>query len=518
MRPYLLHRLLERRADEDGDLLAVVDGEREVTYEWLDERANRLAALLMTVGVSPGDRVGLLLDKSLEAVIAVYGTLKAGAVYVPLDASSPPTRLASTASNAGMNVVLTSVAMAPRCREVVAHGAPLTDLVVMDGEAPPCGTRVVGARMLQQMPSDRPCVPRIGADLAYVLYTSGSTGEPKGVMLSHENALAFVEWAAQEFALCPDDRVSSHAPLHFDLSIFDLFATGFAGASVSLVPAAASVFPLQIASFMDTKRISVWYSVPSVLRMLMSRGGLAPDSLPSLRTVLFAGEVFPTKHLRSLMQLLPHASFYNLYGPTETNVCTFHRVALPADDAVAPIPIGRAIENTEVFAMTDGGAVADVGEEGELLVRGSTVMKGYWRDEDQTSHVLVPDPRMTGDLVYRTGDIVRQRPDGDYDFLGRRDSQVKSRGYRIELGEIETALYAHPGVLECAAVAVPDDVVGTRIDAIVVAVSGVTSAQLAEHCLRLLPRYMVPQLVHLTSELPRTSTGKVDRVGLARSR
>ena len=257
-------------------------------------------------------------------------------------------------------------------------------------------------------------------------------------MLSHRNALAFVEWAAERFAVRADDRLSSHAPLHFDLSIFDVFAAATAGASVTLVPRHASVFPLEVVRFIEERGITVWYSVPSILTMLTLRGNLGPGSCPTLRTILFAGEVFPTKHLRRLMAALPHVGFFNLYGPTETNVCTYYEVPPLADDA-APIPIGEAIPNVEVFAVTADGHRARPGEEGELWVRGPTVMQGYWGDPERTARSLVPDPLGTGprDPAYRTGDLVRAGADGTFQLLGRRDHQIKSRGYRIELQEIE---------------------------------------------------------------------------------
>jgi acyl-coenzyme A synthetase/AMP-(fatty) acid ligase len=251
--------------------------------------------------------------------------------------------------------------------------------------------------------------------------------------------------------------------------------------------------------------------------MLLTRAS-EPGSLPGLRAIVFAGEVYPTKHLRSLRALVPEAVLWNLYGPTETNVCTYYRVdALPEDDG--PIPIGRACENTEVFALREDGRVAGVGEEGELYVRGSLVMKGYWGDPERTARVLVQNPVAphVPELVYRTGDLVRLRPDGDYDFFGRRDHQVKSRGYRIELGEIEATLHAHPRVLEAVTVAVPHEEWGKAIVAYVVARddTSLSENEVKQHVARRLPRYMVPARIEVVPGLPRTSTGKADRTRLA---
>jgi acyl-coenzyme A synthetase/AMP-(fatty) acid ligase len=253
--------------------------------------------------------------------------------------------------------------------------------------------------------------------------------------------------------------------------------------------------------------------------MLALHGNLAPGRLPSLRHMIFAGEVFPTKHLRNLMKALPHARFTNLYGPTETNVCTYYRVPVLPEDQTEPIPIGRAIDDVEVFAVSESGRPAAPGEVGELYVRGTTVAYGYWGDAEKTARGFMVNPLGPAqDRVYRTGDLVRQNADGDYLFLGRRDHQIKSRGYRIEIGDIEAALYAHPDVAECAVIPVPDEVVGNRIKVFVAARNaGLNGGELARHCAQLLPKYMIPEDFEFLSALPKTSTGKVDRQALASS-
>jgi amino acid adenylation domain-containing protein len=371
---------------------------------------------------------------------------------------------------------------------------------------------MVGREAIEAADDSDFSVRRIGEDLAYILYTSGSTGDPKGVMLSHRAALAFVHWAVDAIGVTCDDRLSSHAPLHFDLSIFDLFAAAAAGAPVHLVPAKASRFPVEIRRFIEDAGITVWYSVPSILTMLALRGGLEPVSVPTLRTVLFAGEVFPTAHLRALMQQLPSVEFWNLYGPTETNVCTAYRVPeLPAGDE--PIPIGRAITDDETFVVGDDDRIVTPGDVGMLYVRGGTVMSGYWNDPDRTARTLAPSRwhAPLRDLAYCTGDLVRELPSGDYEFLGRQDLQIKSRGYRIELGEIETALHGHPAVLEAAVVAVPDDLVGNRLHAFVSTRAQITERELLGACKSRLPSYMVPECLEILDALPKTSNGKLDR-------
>ena len=518
----LLHHLLSRSAERHPDAIAVEDGDRHVTYAELDARANQLANLLRDTGVSRGDRVGLYLDKSLEAVVGIYGILKAGASYVPLDARAPARRLAYIAADCGIRVVVTAVEKSDAWAGLQADGAPIDTLIIANAnEAKAHDERVRVLTALDITACDGRPPPSYGTDLdlAYILYTSGSTGTPKGVMLSHLNALAFVRWAVSEFDISANDRLSNHAPYHFDLTIFDLYAAAAAGSTVVLVPPELSVFPVLIRNFMREKHLTVWYSVPSILTMLVLRGGLREREFPELRTLLFAGEVFPTRYLRQLMTLLPDTRFCNLYGPTETNVCTFYVVPPIAEDREEPIPIGRAIDDVEVFAVTDDGSRAALGEAGELYVRGTTVMRGYWGDDERTRRALVADPLGTGsrDLAYRTGDLVVQDADGTYRLLGRRDHQIKSRGYRIELGEIETALYAHPRVVECAVVAVPDQVVTNRIKAFVVS-DGVSTDELLRFCGERIPSYMLPDAIEIRDALPKTSTGKVDRQALMATR
>lgn len=480
----LLHALLEEAARDRPQHPAVMDRGDVATYAELNDRADAVAGALVDAGVQRGDRVGVLLEKSVDAVACLYAVLKTGAAYVPLDVHAPAPRLAQILGDCDA-----------RC--VLAGQDPVAGVGVVDVGAVPATS---------QGPVEAGVAPD---DLAYILYTSGSTGVPKGVMVSHANALAFVRWAGPTFGLTGEDRLSSHAPFHFDLSVFDLYAAAAAAATVVLVPPEASVFPVQLRRFLGQERVSVWYSVPSVLTQLASRGDLTPGGLPRLRAVLFAGEVFPTRYLRQLMAALPHARFANLYGPTETNVCTWYEVGRLPDDDGTTIPIGRPIEGTKVAILGDGG------QPGELYVQGPTVAQGYWNDPARTAARFVTDPRpkLPG-RWYRTGDLVEETADGNLRFLGRGDRQIKSRGYRIELGDVEATIYAHPAVVDCAVVAVPDERFGARIHAFAVVDGGVVSADLAAFCADRLPRYMVPESIELCAVLPRTATGKVDRRAL----
>lgn len=521
---YILQQLLQESAARYPEKLAVWARGRSLTYRELEGRSNQLAHLLQQRGVRKGDRVGLYFPKCVESVIVMLGIVKAGGVYVPLDPQAPAERIGYIIGNCGIHGLVTRADKRRGLEQATLDSLEFTLLVGDDnGEAPQIsnGSAVIPWTMLGEYPaSSAPAVTLTETDLAYILYTSGSTGRPKGVMLTHQNALTFVEWCAEKFQITSDDHLSNHAPLHFDLSVFDVYNTLEAGASLYMVTEDLALFPSKLTAFMEAQEITVWYSVPSALTLLLLHADLNAEKLKRLRTILFAGEVFPMKYLQQLADRLPHADLYNLYGPTETNVCTYYRVERERLAGMDKLPIGIACENTEVFAVNDQDEiVTQPGGTGELYVRGPAVTCGYWADAEKTMKIVVPNRFQPNfeEKMYCTGDLVQLGEDGNYYFLGRRDSMVKSRGYRIELGEIESALLSHPSVKEAVAIAVPDDIVGSRIKAVVASHDGICLApvELQRFCGTRIPKYMIPEAIEFPAELPKTSTGKVDRVQLA---
>ena len=527
---YLLQQLLTDSATQWPGRPALAAGDRTLTYAELDQRSNQVAHALLAQGVAPGDRVGILVPKSAAAVVAIFGALKAGACYVPLDVNAPAARLSVIMRNSDIAVVLADPARVPTAAGLTDSVPKLRSVVVTGphwgpgrgvAESAALGLTAVSWEAVLAGP-DGPVAagPAIETDPAYILYTSGSTGTPKGVMISHRNALTFVVWAAGATGLTESDRVCSPAPLHFDLSVFDVFATISAGGCMVLLPPGATTFPVRLAQQIEKEQISVWYSVPSVLTMLVTYGNLAKHDLSRLRAIIFAGEVFPVKHLAGLMTALPHARYLNWYGPTETNVCTAFEVPVTPAGPPDPVPIGKACANTEVFAVTsDGRRVTGPGEIGELYARGPALTQGYWGEPGRSREVLVPNPFQPAyhEIVYRTGDMVSLDADGNYIYAGRQDGMVKTRGYRVELGEVEAALYGHPAIHEAVVLPIPDELLGSRLRA-VISTDGpgaLTREQVLEHCRQRLPAYMVPDVVEFYEALPRTSTGKVDRARLA---
>jgi amino acid adenylation domain-containing protein len=348
-------------------------------------------------------------------------------------------------------------------------------------------------------------------DLAYILYTSGSTGKPKGVMLSHENAVSFVDWCSEVFAPQTSDRFSSHAPFHFDLSILDIHLPLKHGATLVLVTEDVGKDPVRLASLIADQRITCWYSAPSILSLLAQYGKLASYDYSALRLILFAGEVFPVKHLRTLSRLLPAPEYFNLYGPTETNVCTFYQVSLPIpEERSVPFPIGKVCSHLEGRVLDEAGRELPRGHEGELCIAGRGVMQGYWSLPEQTARAFHED--QSGRRWYKTGDIVVQAPDGDYTYMGRRDRMIKRRGYRVELGEIEAGLYRHPSVKEAAVIAVSDEEAGKRVRAFLSCrdTKHPSLVQMKGFCSKNLPLYMIPDDFVWCDALPKTSTDKVD--------
>jgi amino acid adenylation domain-containing protein len=507
-----LATLLGAAAASCPDRAAVEDESGRVwTYAALDHAADRLATRLARWGVGREDRVGVLLPKSLESVAALHGILRAGAAYVPVDATAPVVRGAGILADAHVRAVVVAAPLAQGLRDAWPGPGPLPRLVVVGDDAAayhPCDTPWTD---LQADAAPAPIFPaRHADDLAYILYTSGSTGRPKGVMLSHANAFCFLDWCAGAFDLRRGDRFSSHAPFHFDLSVFDLYACCRVGGTLVLVGESLGKDPARLGAFLAERRLDVWYSAPSILALLGQYGGLERGDVPAPRLVLFAGEVFPIRHLRRLRALWPDSVLWNLYGPTETNVCTAHPIpATIPPERDEPFPIGAACPPLRARVVDESGADVPAGAVGELVIAGPGVMRGYFGRPDLDAGAFLADA--SGASWYRTGDLVRDDGAGVYQFHGRRDRMVKKRGFRIELGEIESALHRHDDVERAAVVARADEA-GVAIAAFVAMKPARRGSIIAmkRHLTSYLPHYMVPDQIAFLPALPMTSTDKVD--------
>lgn len=333
-------------------------------------------------------------------------------------------------------------------------------------------------------------------------------------MHTHRSALSWAEVAAKTYGFEPRDRLSNHAPLHFDLSTLDYFSAAVAGATTVIIPEEYTKLPASLSKLMADEKLTVFYSVPFALIHLLLKGALESRDLSSLRWVLFGGEPFPTKHLRALMAALPRARFCNVYGPTEVNGCTYYIIPEVPEDSGEPIPIGRPYDNVEALVVDAGDEVSE-GEVGELLIRAPTMMRGYWGNAELSERAFHHRTRFEAfdEVFYRTGDLVQALPDGNLRFVGRRDRQVKVRGHRVELDEIEAALASHEDVAESAAylVVAADERLVLQASVILRDQGTPTDASLQKHIRSVLPWYAIPETIDIVEAFPRTSTGKIDR-------
>jgi len=502
MSELLLHQLLENSAASHADRIAVVEPTvAEVSYAEFNRLADSVCKALRDNGVGPGDRVGIHIGKSIASLASIFGILKCGAAYVPVDSTAPASRNGFIFTDCAVRFVISRNPDGTGLDAGAAISHPfgrdeglLADLMLVPGASAKTAESVT-----------------VDPDLAYILYTSGSTGKPKGVMLTHSNALAFVDWCSDTFTPNEEDRFSSHAPFHFDLSILDIYLSIKHGASLVLISEDAGRQPKTLASLISDERISIWYSTPSILRLLLDVKDVENYDHSSLRIVFFAGEVFPIKHLRSLVDLWPEPAYFNLYGPTETNVCTYFEVPTPLPtDRTEAMPIGTVSSGDFAKVMDEQDNEVSRGEEGELYVTGPSVTSGYWNLPERNAVAFFTDP--SGTKWYKTGDVVREDDDGNYIYVSRRDRMIKRHGYRVELGEIEAALYRHESITEAAVVAIPDAEGGMMVKAFInwTGDDKPSIIKLKRFCIENLTSYMIPDRFSIQPELPKTSTDKID--------
>lgn len=520
----LIHEPVWHWAGATPEAPAVVGSRETLSYSALALRAGKLARALQEIGFTQGARAGLLMEGSVECCVGMLGCLRAGGCYLPLAVNSPPPRLAAVIRNAEPEALFTSAQHYPLLlRALELAGTAPKAIFVLDGaggpgpdepKAPAAPCRVVRAGDLAGLPEPGPC-RAIAQDLAYILYTSGSTGEPKGVMVRHSNVRAYLGWMARQFAITAADRFSGHASPTFDISVHDIFGAFFSGASVHpLETPAQKAFP---GPFIASRGITCWNSVPSVIAMLVMSRQLTPGAFPGLRLATFAGETLSPSLAKAWLDALPHCALYNNYGPTETTiVCTWHKVEHV--DNGKPIPIGKAIPGNQCFVLSPG-TMRQVGPgmAGRLFVRGAQVSAGYWRQPALTDEAYVPNPLQPdiNDVLYDTGDLVYADAEGMIHFLGRADDQVKIRGHRVELGDVEAALSGLPGIMEATVLAVRKDE-GLELVACVSGpgLPGGNGGALVGALAEVLPPYMLPGRVVFFPELPRTANGKTDKKAL----
>lgn len=447
----------------------------ELNYISLKQRIRSLSSKLCAANMAPQDRVAVALPRGLEAAIAIYAILYEGGVYVPLDIKNPGDRLSYIIKDAGVKIILGEDKKPEWCPDSIYWFN-------------------IGEKR-EEIASDGKGQNFRGESLAAILYTSGSTGTPKGVALSHRAMCIFSDWAGKEFKVTAADKIASFAPFYFDLSVFDLFTALRFGACIRFMPNQLAISPAKMALWLADNKISVWYTVPSLLSFLALKGNLQNTKLPSLRTILFAGEVFPSFQLLKLLNLLPHVKFYNLYGPTETNVCSFWPVDPKKVKSNDSIPIG--------FPACGNQVKIDLITE-ELLVSGPTLMSGYWQDGNVVKNVFDENG------WYRTGDKVSLNQEEELLYKGRLDRMVKIFGHRVEPMEVEKVIHSFPGIQEAVVMGISDEEEKTELVACIVANHKIEELALKTFLNQKLPIYMRPTFFIYIESIPRLRNGKID--------
>jgi amino acid adenylation domain-containing protein len=520
----LLQSWVTQQAETRPDATAVIMGTETMTYGQLETSSNQLAHLLLQAGCPKGDRVCILMPKSPAAIVSMIGILKAGCMHVPIDTATPAARIRHIFDSCENRWIIAGGRVSPLLEELLADeqlGAR-TSVGWLDPQAP-SSTNFTPEFFRADLDSAsshtvaQQCTPDEGS---HILFTSGSTGVPKGVVITHTNVATFVAWALQHYGIDHTDRFSGHTPFHFDLSTFDIFGSITAGAQLHLVPPETALLPPKLAEFIRESELTQWFSVPSVLNYLAKFNAVKQNDFPSLRRVLWCGEVLPTPALIYWMERLPKVLFSNLYGPTEATIASsYYDLTICPKDPKSAIPIGRACDGERLLVLDDKLHPVPLREIGDLYIAGAGLSPGYWRDPQKTAAAFLQDPQSDDPAhrLYRTGDLAWQDEHGLVYFVGRADTQIKVRGYRIELGEIETALNSMGRLQECAVVAIPTDNFGGWMICcayVVRAGDDVNLTLLREHLKKLVPSYMFPARWMAYDVLPKNANGKIDRPGL----
>lgn len=491
--------------------LAIVEGERRLTYRELDEQANRLALLLCQVGVKPGDRVAVFADNSADAVVALFAAMRCGGVFAPLNPSTKADKLAMLLSAWQASIILAQAKLLPTVRKALPQSPSIRKCIILDGPAPSAAEPG-----FIHAPSAAPAEGRlpeggIDIDLAMLLHTSGSTGAPKGVMLSHANLSTAFDSVVQYLSLTSADVLLNVLPLSHGYGLSQLLTGIRVGATVIIEKSFA--FPRAVLNNMARYQVTGFALAPTIAAMLLQTS-LPPGGLPSLRFLTNAAAAMPVPHLLRLQEMFPHAQIFSMYGQTECIRGTFLD---PAQLKTRPDSVGRAIPNTEAYVIDDQGQRAAPGVVGELVIRGGHVMCGYWQNPLATEKSLKPGDHPWEHCLY-TGDLFRVDEEGYLYFVSRQDDIIKTRGEKVSPREIEDVLYELPQIQEAAAIGVSDPVLGMAIKvAIVLSEPGsLTEKDILRHVASRLEDYMVPRFIEFCTQLPKTETGKIRRAEVRR--
>ena len=476
-----LHDLLKQSVQLHSDHTALICNDKIISYKNLSELSCTLQNTLSLMGVKKGDRVAIYSEKSITFVASIFGILNCDSAYIPIDASAPIDRNKFIINDCEISALIIEKKYVEYFENEFEIHTTFEELFILKNKN----------RNLKKSPED----------LAYILYTSGSTGNPKGVMYSHSGAMSFVNWCNSTFKLKQSDCFSSHAPFHFDLSIFDVFVCIKKSASLVIITENVARQPMLLSKLISELKISVWYSTPTILNLILEYGKLEKNDFSNLKLILFAGEVYPLQQFLKLYNKVPHAIYYNLYGPTESTVCCFYKIS-NMQSLVEHIPIGKVCEHY-ISKITEDKT------EGELLISGNALMIGYWNMDSLTHQKIIFE---NNKKWYKTGDIVSIDSENNYIFKGRVDRMIKRNGYRIELDEIEKTLLKQKDIISCAVISKQTEQNTSKIVSYIITENLKLNSiiEMKSMCMKLLPIYMIPDDFIFVNSLPITSSNKID--------
>ncbi|MEO7936678.1 MAG: AMP-binding protein [Dokdonella sp.] len=502
-------QLLARSAQRDPHHVAIINGPRQLSYAGLDAEVDHFASALASLKFERGERCVLFIDNRIETAIGIFGTLRAGGVFSVLNPSTKADKLAWVLNDCEAAVLVTQASLLKVALAAAAQVPSLRRIIVVDGEtqSESMGWTDFMAAGSQTHPI---AAPGIDIDLAMLVYTSGSTGQPKGVMMTHRNIVFAATSVTSYLQMHKDDIVLSVLPLSFDYGLYQLLMSVMVGATLVLEKSFA--FPQKVLPLLASHGVTIFPLVPTIAALILQLRNFDPAWAASVRTLTNTAAALPPAHIAKLQSLFADARIFSMYGMTESKRCTW----LPPDQLTQrPDSVGIAIPGTEVWVADEAGVKVAPNAVGELVVRGGHVMQGYWRNAEATAKALRPGP-YPWERVLHTGDLFRMDEEGYCTFVGRKDDIIKSRGEKVSPKEIENVLYALPGITEAAVVGVPDDVLGRALKAIIVVSKEATlnERDVVAHCVARLEDFMVPRLIEFRDALPKTATGKIQRAAL----
>lgn len=511
----LLQNFLEESAKKFRKKVALIHKGERWTYEEINERSNQLATFLRDRGVCRGDRVAIFMDNSVESVISLFGILKADAIFIMLSPSLKSSKLNYILNNCQAKALITHVNKLNVLMDLF-EATPTIQFTIFSGDKTKIPVNYLSTSIFwneifsSSYPTRLISYANIDLDLATIIYTSGSTGDPKGVMLTHLNMISAATSITTYLDNVPEDIIIDVLPLSFDYGLYQvLMAFKFGG---TVVLEQSFTYPYEIIKRMVQERVTGFPGVPTLFAILLQMEDLKKFDLSSLRYITNTGASLPVEHIQRLRTIFPWVKIYSMYGLTECKRVSY----LPPEELDRrPGSVGRGMPNEEVWIVDESGNRVGPGVVGELVVRGSNVMRGYWGDPEATDRVLRPGP-IYGEKVLYTGDLFKADEEGFLYFVGRKDDMIKTKGERVSPKEVENVLYKIEGVVEAAVIPVPDDILGQAIKAFVVIKNGypITEREILKHCKNELEDFAVPKYIEFRNSLPKTSSGKIDKLTL----